>query len=151
MCVDKSCQVTALCVAEDEVYLGTNAGYMVVLQGTTLRPLAILPCHGSEPPYIQAVLHLQSTTPPLAANERRASSEERQVSFHNGLARVSGVQSHVVSIGRGYRDLIASELEMQRSGSAEGSVNTVRGSNNYMLLWRTGHWTDTSATDAGDR
>ena len=114
-------------------------GYIFVFQSYSLKPITAVRCHGSNSPYIQTLLYVSdSKTTKLSAS---ASSDERQSSLTH-VNSLTSEKSFVISVGAGYYDLIASEVqEMQE---IQNALNTEC---NFMLVLRTGLWMECGGVD----
>lgn len=98
------CQVSScLCVLDDTLYVGTSWGCLVVCNATMMQVLSVMRIHGDEWPYSQTIL-------PLAAEE----------------------EAGVVTIGRGYRDVIERYVKVYETSPSALSM--------CILSWNSKKW-----------
>ncbi|XP_071051470.1 leucine-rich repeat serine/threonine-protein kinase 1 isoform X2 [Onthophagus taurus] len=117
-----NCQVTSVAVLNDELYIGTTWGCVIVAEKATLRPITIFR------PYEEEVRSIV----PLA---RLKTSNDR----HEYTPLIA-------TIGRGYRSLLnrytdvtVNVASVQSPVSSQISFATAK-QNMYVLLWRAEHW-----------
>ena len=114
--------MTALQVLNDEIYIGTTWGCLIVADNTSMTLLNIFRCHGSEYPSVIAILQLVFDAP-VVANEEQG--EQHQ-------------QPAIVTIGKGYRDVIG-----HKAGPAKLKpilTNPPASPQTYLLSWLADGW-----------
>ena len=135
-------------VIDKYIYVSTTWGCVIVADAVSLKPYSAFRCHGNEDFYCKAILPLGSSGKPKVIYDRLSGCGDESSPECRG----------VVSIGRGYVDLInhVTNLEKQAliRGDAEngwslvdtGSVvstptmQTVISSHTHVLSWLTDQW-----------
>nr|XP_018906420.1 PREDICTED: leucine-rich repeat serine/threonine-protein kinase 1 isoform X2 [Bemisia tabaci] len=108
------CQVTSLCVMENELYIGTTWGCIVVAERDSMRPITVFRPFEEE---VYAIIALPSFS--------------------------SDSTSTLVTIGRGYRNLIKRYKDIVGMPTMSGQVtnNDSSTDNTFGLLWVAKNWT----------
>lgn len=119
-------QVTALNVIDNYLYIGNTRGRIVVAEALSMTPLCIFPAHSPRDFYVKCILPVQGGEDMVADRES---------------ARSQGV----VTVGRGYVDLVASETikkggnaterERSQSGPTDGYSH-----HTFLLSWSAEEW-----------
>ncbi|XP_044740580.1 leucine-rich repeat serine/threonine-protein kinase 1 isoform X2 [Chrysoperla carnea] len=130
------CQVTCMAIVDNEIYIGTTWGCIIIAEQSTMRPITIFR------PFEEEVRSIV----PLMSVSRNPNIKE---------------SSYIATIGRGYRSLISrytdipftpSSLQspmMAATSTITGNstpllattpTNEIRINNIYALLWRAEHW-----------
>jgi len=107
-------QVTCISVLNDELYIGTTWGCIIVVEKNSMRPITIFR------PYEEDVRAIVA----LAPAEPRETEEP--------------TTPMIATIGRGYRDLLSRYLDS--SALAQESANSTA---MIALLWRAENWSPT--------
>ncbi|XP_066246944.1 leucine-rich repeat serine/threonine-protein kinase 1 isoform X1 [Euwallacea similis] len=119
-----NCQVSTLVVLNDELYIGTTWGCVIIAEKSTLRPITIFR------PYEQEVKLIVPLSMPKNTND---SSENTPL---------------IATIGRGYRNLLSRYTDVplpigtpvaSPMGGSYGSF--LNKPNMFILLWRAENWT----------
>lgn len=121
------CQITTLAVVDDELYIGTTWGCLIICEKTSLRPMTIFRPYDDD---VRCIIPLRVS---------RSSEDE--------------AETVVVTVGRGYRSLVNRYTD---TGSATGgggmrlslgqnqhrvSQDPIdRSINMHAIVWRAGHW-----------
>jgi hypothetical protein len=142
------CQVTAMAVSHNELYVGTTWGCLVVAEGSTMRPITVFRPHDEE---IKAIVPFESSC---------ASTSLDQTSEHDVFAQQSNSKDspggdtvpsspsantasptqmssnrYIVTVGKGFRSLVSRYIYLSKE---RRSLLTQRGV--YAILWKTGNW-----------
>ncbi|XP_064473089.1 leucine-rich repeat serine/threonine-protein kinase 1-like isoform X2 [Ornithodoros turicata] len=115
------CQVTAMAVLENELYVGTTWGCIIVAESHTMRPITVFRPFEEE---VKAIL-------PLPAKQNPAAT----LSTEPPVPPPQGTSATLATVGKGYRNLIGRYLP---TGC---SIDYVQQSM-YVLLWRADSWMD---------
>lgn len=122
-----NCQVTSLAVLDEELYIGTTWGCIIIAERISLRPITIFRPYEED---VRAIV-------PLTKNKVAGESNENTTPL-------------LATIGRGYRSLLSRYTDVVSTiGSCIVSPtvsmsNTVSNKQNmFVLLWRAEHWNTT--------
>lgn len=106
-----SIQITAVCILNDNIYIGTSWGCLIVADQTTLAPVTVFRPFEEEVQYIAPLPTTDINSPPA-----------------------------IVSIGKGYRSLINRYTDIdspaKRANDKERRIHQT-----HCILWRAEHWT----------
>lgn len=106
-----SIQITAVCILNDNIYIGTSWGCLIVADKTTLAPVTVFRPFEEEVQYIAALPTTDTNSPPA-----------------------------IVSIGKGYRSLINRYTDVdspaKRANDKERRIHQT-----HCILWRAEYWT----------
>lgn len=123
------CQITAVAVVDEEVYIGTTWGCLIVCEKGSLRPMTIFRPYDDD---VRCIVPLRVS---------RSSEDDPE--------------TVVVTVGRGYRSLVNryTDTGVQAPGSGGGVKLTLgqiqgrpsqdpidRSINMHAIVWRAGHW-----------
>lgn len=126
------CQITTLAVVDDEVYIGTTWGCLIICEKISLRPMTIFRPYDDD---VRCIIPLRVS---------RSSEDEPE--------------TVVVTVGRGYRSLVNRYTDVgtpggagpsarltlgHQSQAARGAVSQEpidRSINMHAIVWRAGHW-----------
>ncbi|KAL3877512.1 hypothetical protein ACJMK2_035210 [Sinanodonta woodiana] len=108
----KHYQVTALTVVDKHLYISTTWGCIIVADSQSLEPYSVFRCHGDEEFYVKAIL-------PLRPVIKMASSMEWSMSSLSQAFTNDGI----VTIGRGYVDIIRYVMQLDRQALARGGID----------------------------
>lgn len=114
------CQITAACLLDENVYLGTSWGCLIVADKKSLAPVIVFRPFEEEVQYITATPRESNETSPT-----------------------------IITIGKGYRSLINRFTDTQPMNSNHQSSNSNSNSNgiekkcyqSHCILWTAEHWT----------
>ena len=137
-----NCQVTSMAVLQDELFVGTTWGCLIVIESETLRPITVFRPHEEE---IKSILVLEDSTP----SRRRSSLVEEQViaeqvineerhQSSEGLSRQGSTQltqRFLVTVGRGSRSLVSRYIQSKQVLSTSNANKDL-----YAIIWKTGNW-----------
>lgn len=108
------CQISAVCVTEQNVYVGTSWGCLIIAEQATLTPITIFRPYEEEVQFIAMV--------------------PSQPDQDGGQASTAAI----ATIGKGYRSLL------DRYTDVNGAVRDTKDKKNqqmHCILWRAEHWT----------
>lgn len=123
------CQITTMAVVDDEVYIGTTWGCLIICEKNSLRPMTIFRPYDDD---VRCIVPLRVS---------RSSEEEPE--------------TVVVTVGRGYRSLVSRYTDSMTGcvssggggrlslGQGHGRVSQDpidRSINMHAIVWRAGHW-----------
>ncbi|KAK3593623.1 hypothetical protein CHS0354_025515 [Potamilus streckersoni] len=108
----KHYQVTALTVVDKHLYISTTWGCIIVADSQSLEPYSVFRCHGDEEFYVKAILPLRPVIKMASSMEWNMSSLSR--AFTN---------DGIVTIGRGYVDIIRYVMQLDRQALARGEID----------------------------
>ncbi|KAJ8942684.1 hypothetical protein NQ314_010008 [Rhamnusium bicolor] len=117
-----NCQVTSLVVLNEELYIGTTWGCVIIAERCTLRPITIFR------PYEEEV---RAIVPLVMGKSSNGSHDNTPL---------------IATIGRGYRNLLSRYTDMPVNAgtplpSPMAGANSVSSKPNmFILLWRAEHW-----------
>lgn len=121
------CQITTLAVVDDEVYIGTTWGCLIICEKSSLRPMTIFRPYDDD---VRCIIPLRVS---------RSSEDEPE--------------TVVVTVGRGYRSLVSRYTDTGAQVAVQGGRLTLgqgqqrvsqdpidRSINMHAIVWRAGHW-----------
>jgi hypothetical protein len=118
-----NCQVTSLAVLNEELYIGTTWGCVIIAERATLRPITIFRPYEEE---VKAIV-------PLAMCKSINESHDNT--------------PLIATIGRGYRNLLSRYTDVPinighnlQSPIANNAPLLINKQNMFVLLWRAEHW-----------
>ncbi|XP_070186120.1 leucine-rich repeat serine/threonine-protein kinase 1-like isoform X2 [Littorina saxatilis] len=128
----ETAQVTALNVVNNYLYIGNTKGRIIVADALTMRPLCIFPAHSPREFFVKCIL------PVLG----------KQQSQHEEVEGGQRSSQGVVSVGRGYEDLMNQDGKglAKKGGNAEGRGRTQTGTadgyahHTFLLSWAAHDW-----------
>ncbi|XP_074646294.1 leucine-rich repeat serine/threonine-protein kinase 1-like [Tubulanus polymorphus] len=88
------CQVTALNVLYNEVYIGTTWGCIIIADKNTMRPITTIRCHSRCENYVNSILSI----PIIDVIPKQNGSTAEEVNYH--------AKEAILTVGRGYRNLM---------------------------------------------
>ncbi|KAL4240953.1 hypothetical protein ACF0H5_001736 [Mactra antiquata] len=147
-------QVTSLAVIDSYLYVGTTWGCIIVANAYSMEPYSVFRCHGDEEFYCKAVLPLgamksgikQPHDDSQIVHKDHRSSDSRDI---------NGGHSGIVTIGRGYCDVIKYVTESNKymlnrrdsfdewsdtPMSESTSVQDTYRSHTHLLSWEPNNW-----------
>ncbi|KAK7507943.1 hypothetical protein BaRGS_00000908 [Batillaria attramentaria] len=101
--MEAGAQVTALNVVDNYLYVGNTRGRIIVADALSMRPLCIFPAHSPRDFYIKCIL-------PVLGREETEFDEKHSSRSHG-----------VVTVGRGYMDLLNTGTDSASKGSNVGA------------------------------
>lgn len=114
-------QVTSLAVLNEELYIGTTWGCIIIVERLSLRPITIFR------PYEEEVRSIV----PLSLSKNGSENDNHLIA----------------TIGRGYRSLLTRYADVPAnignsllSPVSSGFQSTTNKQNMFVLLWRAEHW-----------
>lgn len=123
------CQITTVAVVDEEVYIGTTWGCLIICEKSSLRPMTVFRPYDDD---VRCIVPLRVSR----------SSEDAP-------------ETVVVTVGRGYRSLVSRYTDTAVQGGSGGLGMGVGGSrlqssasqdvidrtiNMHAIVWRAGHW-----------
>lgn len=116
-------KVTSLAVLNDELYIGTTWGCIIIAERLSLRPITIFRPYEEE---VKAIVPL--------------------VTYQNSNENNENVPL-IATIGKGYRSLLSRYTDVSvsvantlQSPVSASSVSVANKQNMFVLLWRAEHW-----------
>ncbi|XP_067008597.2 leucine-rich repeat serine/threonine-protein kinase 1 [Anabrus simplex] len=125
------CQVTSLCILNNELYIGTTWGCIVVAERSTMRPITVFRPFEEE---VRAIVPLVWF--PTDNMRGHGSGDD------DSHVRRSAYPM-IATVGRGYRSLITRYTDTVMTPSVQSPTHSQgdsRSQNMYALLWRAEHW-----------
>ncbi|KAK7861679.1 hypothetical protein R5R35_005355 [Gryllus longicercus] len=127
------CQVTSLAILNNELYVGTTWGCIVVAERSTMRPITVFR------PFEEEVRAIVPFIRP--GKQQHASSESTDDDSRNRRS----LSPMIATIGRGYRSLISryTDTVMTPTPLVQSPSHTqhdARSQHMHALLWRAEHW-----------
>jgi hypothetical protein len=119
------CQVTAMTVMEDELYIGTTWGCLVIVEGSTMRPITVFRPYEEE---VKAIIPFQ---PQACPNEPMSGSETMSKAESSSQSN----PKYLITVGKGFRSLVSRYIHLSKERM---SLVSQRG--HYVILWKTGNW-----------
>ena len=114
-------------VVNNELYLGTTAGCLIVANKVTMVPTSICQCHVAGDPYVHSIVSLNPAAPPLDSDAESVEGTTPED------IQDTGFKPLIVTIGRGYRDDIGQIMPHHKKKIL---LNT----NNFILTWAAEFW-----------
>ena len=146
------CQIASMIIQDDKLYIGTSWGCLIVAEAVNMRPITVFRPFSEE---IQAIVAIKvpSTVEQTATPQKKStgSSSEPELSK-------PGINSLIVTIGKGYRSLIGRyvntdklnfsgkhETESYKAVNKLGEERDYEDSYNnastmYAMLWKPDDW-----------
>lgn len=142
-------QVTALNVVDKYLYIGNTRGRIIVTEAASMKPLWIFPAHSPRDFFVKCVLPILGC--PDFMGEEAVTDDAEGVSSSSSRAPLS---LGVVSVGRGYSDLISQAegrdgatlrkasvaTEGSRGGQGQGTAADGYAHHTFLLTWCTKDW-----------
>lgn len=118
-----NCQVTSIAILNEELYIGTAWGCIIIAERLSLRPITIFRPYEEE---VRAIV-------PLTTYKKKNVQDENI--------------PLLATVGKGYRSLLTRYTDVNvavgnslQSPLTTNSHNNVNKQNTFVLLWRAEHW-----------
>ena len=137
-----NCQVTCMSLLQNEMFVSTTLGCLVVIESQSLRPITVFRPHEHE---IKAIIsyhdvyhhHQQQVSDRKisSASSRSTASQEMDVQQGKDLTAAAAARSFIVTIGKGCRNLMSRYVLSSMTAGDMSQSETF-----YAILWNTGSW-----------
>ncbi|KAI1294731.1 Leucine-rich repeat serine/threonine-protein kinase 1 [Halotydeus destructor] len=124
------CQVTCIAVRNDELFIGTSWGCLIVVEGSAMRPVTVFRPHEDE---IKSIIPFESSF----GNDHDSSLDE-VVTAKDVITEqrtLLGHPKYLMTIGKGYRSLVSRYIYLPKEKRAYLSQKGI-----YSILWKSNNW-----------
>ena len=126
-------QVAALAVQADKLYIGTSWGCLIVAEAASMRPITVFR------PFSEELQSIVAVTEPAEFNLVGGGGGGSSAKSFN--SDVTGSSPLIITLGKGYRNLIGRYVTDKRPSPSSGEdIYDDNSRTVYALLWRPDDW-----------